>query len=46
MRTLKFNVKGQILRADEKCNFENIVAGSIYGSYAKYKIGILLMFCI
>lgn len=28
MRTLKFNVKGQILRADEKCNFENIVAGS------------------
>lgn len=26
MRTLKFNVKGQILRADEKCNFENIVA--------------------
>lgn len=28
MRTLKFNVNGQILRADSKCDFENIVAGS------------------
>lgn len=27
MRTLKFNVNGQILRADSKCDFENIVAG-------------------
>ena len=28
MRDLKFNVKGQSLKKDLKCNFNNIVAGS------------------
>lgn len=28
MRVLKFNVTGQILKVDNKCDFENIVAGS------------------
>ena len=28
MRVLKFNVIGQILKADNKCDFDNIVAGS------------------
>lgn len=28
MRVLKFNVNGQILKADNKCDFDNIVAGS------------------
>ena len=28
MRVLKFNVTGQILKADNKCDFDNIVAGS------------------
>lgn len=28
MRILKFNINGQILKTDSKCDFENIVAGS------------------